>query len=137
MNWNGQREYLNHLIAARENPGRSSSLQADLNAKRRARVQSAVACRPVFIPLEFQMNAAGQISPYRDTTESLAYDVIVTGLKADAQTRDIVLRRTEDEKPIVYVGDELNLYLRLDDVAGISATVGGGQFGTFYLPSPI
>src|SRR5215204_3442614 len=105
MNWNGQREYLNHLVAIRANPGSGSQLQAELNAKRRAKVQSAVNTRPVFIPLEFQMNAAAQISPYRDTTESLAYDVIITGIKADTQTRDIVIRRTEDEKPIVYVGD--------------------------------
>lgn len=137
MNWNGQREYLNHMIAIRANPEKAASLQAEMNAKRRAKVLSAMNVRPVFMPLSFEMAAAGQISAYRDTTESLAYDVLITGIKADTQTRDIIIRRNEDEKPIAYVGDEQNLFLRLDEIAGQSATLGGGQVGTFYLPSPI
>lgn len=138
MNWNGQRNYLDHLIARRLDPDRGSSLQSEFNARRMARVQSALNTRPVFLPLEFSMTAAGQVSPYRDTTESLSYDVIITGIKTDADIkRDIIIRRTEEEKPITYVGEELNLFLRVDDVAGVGATSGGGQLGVFYLPSPI
>ena len=137
MNWNGQRETLDHLIRRRLNPGRADSLQADFDAKRRSRIESALTTRPFFVPLSFEMNAGGQVSPYRDTTPQLAYDFIITGIKTDTQTRDIVIRRTEDDKPVVYVGDQLNLFLRLDEIAGLTATSGGGQLGTFYLPQPI
>ena len=137
MNWNGQRETLDHLIRRRLNPGRADSLQADFDAKRRSRIESALTTRPFFIPLSFEMNPGGQVSPYRDTTPQLAYDFIITGIKTDTQTRDIVIRRTEDDKPVVYVGDQLNLFLRLDEIAGLTATSGGGQLGTFYLPQPI
>lgn len=137
MNWNGQRDCLEHLIAKRIDGEKATKLQSDFNAGRWKRIQSALNTRPVFIPLEFEMNAVGQISPYRDTTPSLAYDVIITGIKADSSTRDIVIRRTEDDKPIVYVGDELNLFLRIDEIAGQGTTSGGGQTGVFYLPKPI
>jgi hypothetical protein len=137
MNWNGQREIVNHLIAKRSDPANGSRLQTDFNAKRRAKVQSAINTRPVFMPLQFTLPAAGQVSGVRDTTESVNYDVIITGIKTDVQTRDIIIRRTEDEKPVAYVGEEQSLYLRTDEIAGLSATTGGGQIGTFYLPSPI
>ncbi len=137
MNWNGQRQTLDHLISLLQDPQKTRALQADFDSKRRSRIQSALNTRPLFIPLSFEMNAAGQVSPYRDTTQSLSYPVVITGIKADSQTREIVLRRTEDEKPIVYVGEELNLHLRLDEIAGQGATNGGGQLGVFYLPQPI
>jgi len=137
MNWNGQRPTLDHLVSLLLDPARAASLQADYNAKRRARVNAALFTRPHFMPLTFEMAAAGTTSPYRDTTQSLSYPVIITGIKADSQTREIRIRRTEDEKPIAYVGEELNLHLRLDEIAGQSVTLGGGQLGVFYLPQPI
>ncbi|MCW5956494.1 MAG: hypothetical protein KIT61_07900 [Pyrinomonadaceae bacterium] len=137
MNWNGQRETLDHLIRCRIEPDKAKTFQSEFNAKRRSRIVSAFNTRPFFVPLSFNMNIAGQVAPYRDVTPQLAFDFIITGLKADVQTRDIVIRRTEDEKPLVYVGDEQNLYLRTDEIAGLSATVGGGTLGVFYLPQPI
>src|SRR5690242_3220355 len=115
MNWNGQRESLDHLIRRRLNPGTADKLQADYNAKRRSRIESALATRPYFVPLSFSLNAAGQVSPYRSMTPQLPFDLIVTGIKTDTGNRDVVVRRTEDEKPIVYVGESLNLFLRLDE----------------------
>ena len=132
MNWNGQREILDHLIAKRENPEQATALQTQFNQRRRQFVQKSLNVRPVYHPLKFEMNAAGQTSPYRDTTESLAYDTLIIGAKSDVQTREIIIRRTEDEKPIVYVGDEIDLNLRSDEIAGLTATVGGGQLGVFY-----
>lgn len=137
MNWNGQRRYLDHAIAKMQNPAMAGKLQAEFDAWRRKRLFDAATTRPVFHPLQFNMLAAAQTSPYRDTTQSLGYDVLITGIKADVQTRDIIIRRTESDLPICYVGDEANLNLRVDDIAGITATTGGGQTGTFYLPSPI
>lgn len=40
MNWNGQRETLDHLIRRRLNPGKADSLQADFDAKRISRLES-------------------------------------------------------------------------------------------------
>jgi len=137
MNWNGQRQSLDHLIAKRVDASRGAALQSDFDGKRRAKVQSALFTRPMFLPLTFEMTAAGQVSPYRDVTPSQPFDMVITGIKADSQTREIIIRRTEDEKPVVYVGEELNLYLRADEIAGQAATTGGGQLGVFYLPSPI
>lgn len=137
MNWNGQRATLDHLINRRLDPATAKRLQSDFDAKRRARINSALCTRPLFIPLEFQMTAAAQTSPYRSVTPSLNYDVIITGIKSDTQTRSIVVRRTEVEKPLCYVGEATSLYLRADDLAGLSATNGGGQTGAFYLPQPI
>lgn len=137
MNWNGQREYLNHLIAKRQEPQKSPALQNEFDAKRKSKIAAAMQTRPVFLPLQFDMQAAGQISPYSATTNALGYDVIVVGLKTDNPTRDIIVKRTENEKPLVYVGDEANLYLRTDEICGLAATPGGGQLGAFYLPSPI
>ena len=137
MNWNGQRETLDHLIRNRIYPEKARASQDEFNSKRRSRIESALNTRPFHIPLTFEMNAAGQVTPYRATTPQLAFDFIITGIKSDTQTRELIVRRTEDEKPIVYVGEETNLYLRADDVAGLTATNGSGQVGTFYLPKPI
>ena len=137
MNWNGSRETLDHLIRNRIEPQRAKRSQDEFNAKRRSRIESALNTRPFIVPLEFDMNAAGQLVPYRATTPQLPFDYIITGIKTDSQTREITIRRTEDERPIAYVGEETSLYLRLDDVAGLTASHGGGQVGTFYLPKPI
>ena len=137
MNWNGSREVLDHLISLGENPDQRTALQTQFNQRRRAVVQRSLNVRPVFHPLQFSMTAAGVTSPYRATTNALSYDVVITGFKSDTQTRDIIIRRTEDEKPIVYVGDEIDLNLRVDEISGMNATNGGGQLGVFYLPSPI
>lgn len=137
MNWNGQRRYLDHVINKRQDPANAAKLQAEFDAWRRKRLTDAATTRPVFHQLQFSMTAAAQTSPYRETTESLGYDVLITGIKADVATRDIIIRRTESDLPICYVGDETNLNLRVDDIAGITATTGGGQQGAFYLPSPI
>lgn len=137
MNWNSQRRALDLLIAKTQDPANAAKLQAEFNTWRRKRLFEAATVRPVYLPLQFTMTAAAQVSPYRRYTRSLNYDVIITGIKADTQTRQIILRRTDSEAPIAYFGDEVDLNLRTDDIAGISATVGGGQTGTFYLPSPI
>ena len=137
MNWNGSREILDHMIARRENPAQATALQQEFNRRRRVMVSKSLNVRPLFIPLEFQMTAAGQTSPYRATSDSLGHDVIIVGLKSDSQTREVIIRRTEDEKPIVYVGDEIDLNLRIDEISGLNATIGGGQVGDFYLPAPI
>ena len=131
MNWNGSREVLDHLISLGENPDQKTSLQTQFNQRRRAVVQRSLNVRPVFQPLQFSMTAAGVTSPYRATTNALSYDVVITGFKSDTQTRDIIIRRTEDEKPIVYVGDEIDLNLRVDEISGMNATNGGGQLGVF------
>lgn len=137
MNWNGQRETLDHLIRNRVNPAKARANQDEFNAKRRSRIDSALHTRPFFVPLTFNMNAAGQVAPYRDVTPQLNFDFIVTGMITDVRTRDIIIRRTEDEKPLVYVGESTNLYLRSDDLAGLTATNGSGQVGIFYLPKPL
>lgn len=136
MNWNGQQTSLNHLIDCLLDPHKAGEYQRDYNARRLNRIMSALCTRPVFIPLEFVMTAAAQTSPYRALTPSLNYDVIVTGLKSDTQTRSVIFREG-DEKPLTYVGDEANLYLRCDEISGQNATNGGGQLGVFYLPQPL
>ncbi len=137
MNWNGQRQTLDHLISLAVSPGRQASIQADFDAKRRSRIQSALSTRPLFLPLQFSMTAAAQTSPYRDLTPSLGYDVIITGIKTDTPSRNINIRQTESERSLVRVGDNINLFLTGDDVAGTTAGLTPGQNGTFYLPSPI
>lgn len=137
MNWNGNKPTLDHLISVLQDPQKAASLRTEFNGKRRARVQQALSTRPYYQLLTFEMAAAGQTAAYRDTTQSLSFPLIIIGIKADRQTRDIVIRRTEDEKPIAYVGEELNLFLRLDEIAGQSVDSGGGQTGVFYLPQPI
>lgn len=138
MNWNGQRETLDFLIRSRIEPERQKELQNDFNSRRRARVVASLSVRPFIVNLRFEMAAAGQVSPYRAITPQLNFDWIITGAKSDADLpRNIVLRRTEDEKPIAYVGDNQNLYLTTDEIAGLTTTVGGGQLGTFYLPQPL
>lgn len=137
MNWNGQRQSLEHLISLATNPARQASLQADHDAKRRSRIQSALSTRPIFLPLQFSMTAAAQTAPYRDLTPSLAYDVIITGFKTDTPSRQISIRRTENDRSLVRIGDDLNLFLTGSDVAGGTAGISPGQNGTFYLPSPL
>src|SRR5690606_5770329 len=137
MNWNGQRQTLDHLIAIRSNPSRQAALQADFDAKRRSRIQSALATRPLFLPLQFSMTAAAQTTPYRDLTPALSYDVIITGIKTDTPQRSINVRQTESDRSLVRIGDSVNLHLRADDIAGTTAGISPGQNGTFYLPQPI
>lgn len=137
MNWNGQRRWLDHAITVRQNPDTAAKLQAELNTFRRKRLNEAATVRPSFLPVQFSLTAAGQVSPYREYTTPLGYDVLITGAITDTPTRDIIVTVGESETPLTYVGDEVNLYLRADDLAGSTATVGGGQTGTFYLPTPI
>ncbi|MDI1240385.1 MAG: hypothetical protein PSX80_00515 [bacterium] len=136
MNWNGQRETVDHLIRSLIEPKKAKSYQADFNSKRRARILSSLHTRPFFVPLEFNMLADGQVAPYRAVTQQLAFDFVITCIKSDNR-RDIVVRRTSDDKPLAYVGDEQNLNLRADDLSGFSVDSGFGQLGTFYLPQPI
>lgn len=137
MNWNGQREALNHLIQKRVEIERSANLQADYDAARLRKINSALYTRPVFLPLKLELPATGQATPLRDTTKGVGYDVIITGIKTDTPNRDIIIRQLESERPLAYFGDEMNLHLRADEIAGTTTTVGGGQLGVFYLPSPI
>ena len=137
MNWNGQRQYLDHAIKIRTEPQNAVKLQQELDAGRRKRVKESTCTRPVFLPLQFNMNAAGQIGAYRDITDHLAYDVIITGMKTDKQTRDIIIKYTENEQQLVRIGDNQNLFLRSDNLAGLTTDTGGGQLGVFYLPCPI
>ena len=109
MNWNGSRETLDHLIRNRIEPERAKKTQDEFNAKRRGRIESALHTRPFCVPLAFNMNAAGQVVPYRATSPQLPFDFIITGIKSDNQTREIVIRRTEEERPIAYVGEETSL----------------------------
>lgn len=136
MNRNGQARYLDHLIRVRSEPQRAAEFQAEMNAYRRKRVLDALSCRPVFIPLEFSLPAAGQVTPIRDTTQQLGYDVLVTAAKSDCQDRDIIVRSLETDRSIVRIGDETDLYLRADEFAG-QIPGNGGQTGPFYFPTPI
>lgn len=137
MNWNGQQRYLDHLIAKRVDLAGADKLQQDINAFRRSRIDKALAVRPIFIPLQFTMTAAAQTSPYRQTSPQLEYDVIITAIKSDNQTRDIVVRNTQTDSSLTRIGDETSLYLRADEIAGQTADNAAGQLGPFYLPAPI
>ena len=137
MNWNGQRPYINHFVATRSNPLQAASLQADLKARRRSRLFDACLTRPVYLNLRFEMNAAGQTAAYRDTTQTLGYDVLIIGAKSDLiQTREIIVKSAETERSLVRVGGSSTLNLRIDEFAGLTPG-NGGQTGVMYLPSPI
>jgi hypothetical protein len=114
-----------------------AQLQEKYNQSRRTKLRSGLNVRPVFLPLQFVMTALGTTVPYRSTTQALSYDVVIIGLKTDVQNRDIIIERLEESKPVVYVGEQSSLYLRSDDIAGLTADTGGGQLGVFYLPSPM
>lgn len=137
MNWNGQRRWLKHAIDIRHEPARLAELQQTVNADRLRRVADAMKTRPVFLPLTFEMTAAAQTSPYRDTTPSLNYDVLITGVKSDNQTRDIIIKDAASETSLVRIGDEQDLFLRVDEFSGTSASVGGGHVGVHYFTTPL
>lgn len=137
MNWNGQREKLQHAIKIASDPANRAIYQAEFNAGRRRLVEQSLLTRPVFIPLRFDLNAAGQDPAYRETTAMLEYDTVIVGIKSDTQTRNIVLKYTENEQSLLRTGNDFNTFLRVDDIAGQTVTNGGGQIGTFYLPSPV
>jgi hypothetical protein len=137
MNWNGQRPWVDHWAERRINPATAAAKQDELNNRRRKRYADALYVRPIFLPLQWSMTAAAQTSPYRDSTPSLGYDVLVTGGKSDAQTRDIIIRSAESETSITRIGDESSLYLRADEMFGQAAANAAGQLGTFYFPAPI
>lgn len=137
MNWNGQRRFLDAAIKRRLDPASAAAIQSEINAHRRNRINDALAVRPVYLPLRFDMEAAGRTSPYRDVTPSLDYDVIITGIQSDAQTREIIVKKTEADTSLLRTGDNLNLNLRVDDISGLSVAVGGGQLGPFYFPTPL
>jgi len=142
MHWNGQGKNLDHLIAKRWDPTRAAALQADFNGQRQSRIQKALQTRPVYIPLQFVLPAAGQTSPVRQTTEYLSYDVIITGIRSDSvkddgTNRDLIIERSDNTRPILAVDYDASLYLTVDEIAGKTTNAGGGKAGVFYLPSPI
>lgn len=136
MDFNGQKRWLDHAIDNRFDPATAAQTQKELNAYRRKRVLDALKTRPMLLPLEFNMNAAGQVSPYRDTTPRLDYDVLVTGVKSDNQTRDIIISNTATGSSLTRIGDESSLYLRADEIAG-QIPGNGGQTGICYLTTPL
>lgn len=108
----------------------------EVNARRRARVDRALQTRPFYLPLQFVLPAAGQISPVSVRTPFLSYDVNIVGAIADSPTREINFKRTENEIPLVYTGDELNLHMTLDEIAGQTLQPGGGKVGAWHFPNP-
>jgi hypothetical protein len=152
MQRNGQGKFLDHLINRRWDPSRGDEFQSRLTGERNAFVQKALQTRPVLIPLQFVMNAAGQTSPYRQTTSSLDYDVIITGIRSDCAVddttdgtggvvaggnRDVILERTNQLRPILATDSDTSLTLRVSEIAGKTAAIGGGKIGVFSLPSPL
>lgn len=140
--WNGQRRSVDYWIKVLSEPDKRPALREELAAVRRRRIYDSLLTRPVFVPLTFSMNAAGQVIPYRQITPDLGYDVVITGMRTDCWVgsgRDIEMRLTDDEgsQPFVRIGDDTTLYLRTDDIMGCSVDAGGGQVGVFRLPQPV
>lgn len=137
MNWNGQRNSLDHFIRRLSDPANADQYQAEFDARRRAKVLSSMVTRPLILNLQFNMSDAASTAPYRALTAVLPYDVAILGFKTDTPGRSVIVRRTDGDRSLVYVGNELNTYLTLNEFAGVTADVGGGQPGVYYWPSPI
>lgn len=136
MDFNGQKRFLDHAINTRFDAMTAGQKQKELNAYRRTRVLEGQKTRPVLLPLVYNMTAAGQVGAYRDTTPRLTYDVIITGIKSDSQTRDIIVKNAASEASITLTGNETDLYLRADEIAG-QVPGNGGQTGVFNLTTPL
>jgi hypothetical protein len=137
MNNSGNHRNLEHAINILRNPAKARESQTELNKKRLARVEKSIGIRPVYIPFEFVLGAASQVSPYQDITPSLPYDVVISGLMSDNSARQLVIRESFRDLPFVLAGENRNLYLNLGDLAGGTSAAAKGQKGIFYLPSPI
>lgn len=137
MSQNFNHRNLEHAISLRRNPANATATQAAFNQKRLARIEKAIPTRPVYIPLKFNLDAVGQISPYQNETPLLPYDVIITGIISSNTSRRVALRESIKDLPFVIVGEKRNLHLSLADIAGRTSLADKGQKGIFNLPSPI
>lgn len=139
MNWNGQRPIVEYYEKVLSDPSVRAAEREKLAAFRRKRAYDSLLTRPVYLPLQFTMDAAGRVNPYRDTTPQLGYDVVITGIKTDCwigNGRDITFQLSDGSETLVRTGNADNLFLRTDDIAGCTVDAGGGQVGVFYLPQP-
>lgn len=136
MNYNGNQENLNHLIAISQNPQLAQDLQLAVNKKRLARIEKSFATMPVFIPMTFALDAAGKLSAYSQTTETVNDDILITGIISDNGTRQFSLRRSENQEQFLYVGEAENLFLTLDEISGQSVEAKKSQEGIFYFTTP-
>lgn len=136
MDFNGNREYLDHLINAYREPQTFPKRRAELNARRRVRVEKSLASRPCYIPLTFTLPAAGQFAPVLRKTPELTYDTIIIGAVADNASREVLFRRAENEHPHVFVGEKTNLYLSLAELSGQAVQSDGGTKTIFYFTTP-
>ncbi len=141
MNKNGSGPTTDFLDKYLSEPDASvqAALRDTFNAWRRKRVYDSLLTRPVVLPLNFTLPLAGQVSPIRDTTPSLGYDVVITGARTNCwpgNGRDINFMLTDGTGNFVRNNNISDLFLRTDDLAGCTVDAGGGQIGVFPWPQP-
>lgn len=139
MDFNGQKRIVDYYKKVLSDPASRPAERAKLAEVRRRRIYDSLLTRPVYIPLQFTLNAAGQLTPYRASTPQLGYDVVITGIKTDCWPgagRDITFSLSDGSQNIARTGNDDTISLRTDDIAGCTVDAGGGQVGVFYWPQP-
>lgn len=135
MNFNSNSKHLEMGVSRLLNKV-SDEKQKDYDNARLKAVEKAAQTSPVFIPLSFNLLAAGQVSPFEAITPALSYDVLIVGFICDNTSREIVFRETTKDILYNYVGDNKNLKLTVSDVSGGNNLASKGQKTPFYLPIP-
>lgn len=150
MNRNGHGALVDYWIKVLSEPETRPAERMSLAMRRKQQVFGSLLTRPFYLPLQFDLAAAGTPIPYTQLTAQLGYDVVLTGVRTDAWVaedpgvfpaagRQVVLQFTNnnESQTIVRTGGDTTLYLRTDDFAGSTVDSGGGQLGVFQLPNPI
>lgn len=115
----------NHLFDFLRFPETANVNQAAYDRARLQDVEKAKQSRPHFLPVRHDLPAAISTLPIRSATEELNYDVIVTGAITDGEDRRANFYRRRNEEAFIDVGDESDVHLSLDALAGKSVATGG------------
>lgn len=134
------KEWLKHSIDIRRfpNAAKNAEAQKGVNAARFARVEKAMYRLPVYLPLSWNLPAAGSFSPIpASTPNKINYDVIIVGAISDSPLREVRFKGSDNEINPSVLGKSENLRLTLGDIAGTNEqNLGSGYLGISYFTSP-
>lgn len=150
MNRNGHGQLVDYYIKTLSEPDAYPAERAAMKSKRMNKVLASLLTRPFYLPIQFELPAAGQVQPITELTAQLGFDIVITGVRCDVwqagtpgttapSGRDVIVSFTDnnESQSLVRTGGNTTLYLKTDDFAGSTVDAGGGQLGTFQLPNPI
>jgi hypothetical protein len=114
-----------HLARLLQHPADAAKNQVAFDRHRLAAVERALRFRPQFWTLQHELPAAAQNAPIAESFETLQYPSVITGAITDGEDRNVRFYRQDRKLSLSNFGNEPNLKLSLDAIAGHNVATAG------------